>query len=183
MTAKIYLSNLAKYVEGRENGRWIQLPMNHEQLQSIYDDIVGKNQEHIILDSDAPFDISEYENIFNLNEILENISEYALDNNILTALFKANCNRDEVLRAIENGTYSIINVNEVSAGWATSLDREEIYGMILEDQGYNNLFSQPIPEEMYDYMDFAQIYTCLSINDGWQAIDIGYVTYLVRFHI
>ena len=180
MTIKIYLSSLSRYVEGRENGKWLRLPMDTDKLQSIYNDIVGKNQEHIILDYDAPFDISEYENIFMLNETLENISDYGLDYDMLTALFKVNPNRDEVLEAIENGTYTIVNVDEVSAGWNISFDREEIFGMVLNEEGYNNLFSQAIPEEMIDYMDFAQIYTCLSVNDGWQPVDVGNVTYLVR---
>lgn len=181
MTAKIYLSNLARYVEGRENGRWLQLPMDSDKLQSIYNDIVGKNQEYIILDYDAPFDISEYENIFTLNETLENISNCGLDSDMLTALFKVNSDRDEVLEAIENGNFDIINVNEVSAGWSLFLDSETLFGMVLNEEGYNNLFSQPIPEEMIDYMDFAQIYTCLSVNDGWQPVDVGNITYLVRF--
>lgn len=181
MTAKIYLSNLARYVEGRENGRWLQLPMDSDKLQSIYNDIVGKNQEYIILDYDAPFDISEYENIFTLNETLENISNCRLDSDMLTALFKVNSDRDEVLEAVENGNFDIINVDEVSVGWNITLDREEIFGMVLNEEGYNNLFSQPIPEEMIDYMDFAQIYTCLSVNDGWQPVDVGNITYLVRF--
>lgn len=180
MTIKIYLSNLSRYTEGRENGRWIQLPMDLDKLQSIYNNIVGENQEHIILDYDAPFDISEYENIFTLNEMLDNLSECGLDNDMLMVLFKANPDHDEVLEAIENGTYSIINVDEVSADWNTSFNREEIFGMVLNEEGYNNLFYQPIPEEMIDYMDFAKIYTCLSINNGWQPVDIENVTYLVR---
>ena len=155
--------------------------MDSDKLQSIYNDIVGKNQEHIILDYDAPFDISEYENIFTLNETLENLSDCGLDDDMLTALFKVNPDRDEVLEAIENGAYTIINVDEVSSEWNASLDREEIFGMVLNEEGYNNLFSQSIPEEMIDYMDFAQIYTCLSVNDGWQPVDVGYITYLVRF--
>lgn len=181
MSIKIYLSNLAKYIEGRENGRWLQLPMDTEKLQSIYNDIVGENQEHIILEYDAPFDIDEYENIFILNQDLENLSDCGLDDDMLMALFKVNQDRDEVLEAIENETFDIINVDEVSAGWNVSFDREEIFGMVLNEEGYNNLFSQPIPEEMIDYIDFSQIYTCLSVNDGWQPVDVGYVTYLVRF--
>ena len=180
MTIKIYLSNLARYIEGKENGKWLRLPMDTDKLQSIYNDIIGENQEHIILDYDAPFDISEYENIFALNDILENLSDCGLDSDMLTALFKVNLDRDEVLKAIENGDFTIINVDEVSKGWSISLNREEIYGMVLESEGYNNLFSQPIPEEMIDYMDFSQIYTCLSINDGWQPVDVGDITYLVR---
>lgn len=181
MTIKIYLSNLSKYVEGTENGRWLRLPMDSDKLQSIYNDIVGTNQEHIILEYDAPFYIDEYENVFALNETLENISDCGLDDDMLAALFKVNSDRDEVLEAIENETFDIINVDDVSAGWNVSFDRDELFGMVLNEEGYNNLFSQPIPEEMIDYMDFAQIYTCLSINDGWQSVDVGNITYLVRF--
>lgn len=181
MTAKIYLSNLARYVEGRENGRWLQLPMDSDKLQSVYNNIIGIDQEHIILDYDAPFDISEYENIFTLNEMLENLSNCGLDDDTLTVLFKVNPDCDEVLEVIENDTFDIVNVDDISAGWNVSLDREEIFGMVLNEEGYNNLFSQPIPEEMIDYMDFSQIYTCLSINDGWQSVDVGDTTYLVRF--
>lgn len=154
--------------------------MDSDELQSIYNDIVGKNQEHIILDYDAPFDISEYKNIFMLNETLENISDCGLEDDMLTALFKVNSDRDEVMEAIENGTFDIINVDEVSSGWNASLDREEIFGMVLNEEGYNNLFSQSIPEEMIDYIDFAQIYTCLSVNDGWQPVEVGDIPYLVR---
>lgn len=63
MTVKIYLNNLSRYVDGVENGRWLQLPMDSNKLQSIYNDIVGKDQEHIILEYDAPFYIDEYENV------------------------------------------------------------------------------------------------------------------------
>lgn len=180
MEIKIYLSNLSRYMEGRENGKWLQLPMDTDNLQVIYNDIIGKNQEHIILDSDSPFYISEYENIFELNDMLQKLSDCGLNNDMLAALFKVNPDRDEVLEAIENENFIIINVDDVSAGWSVSLDRETLYGMVLNDTGYNNLFSQPIPEEMIDYMDFSQIYTCLSVNDGWQPVDVGEITYLVR---
>ena len=58
MIIRIYLSNLARYTEGRENGRWLQLPIDTNKLQSIYNDIIGKNKEYIILDYEAPLDIS-----------------------------------------------------------------------------------------------------------------------------
>lgn len=64
MKVRIYLSNLAKYTEGNENGKWLQLPMKSEKLHTFFNAIVGKNQESIILDYDAAFEISEWENIF-----------------------------------------------------------------------------------------------------------------------
>lgn len=51
--------------------------------------------------------------------------------------------------------------------------------MVLNEMGFNNLFSQPIPAEMIDYIDFAQIWTCLSINNGWQVVNVDGNTYLI----
>lgn len=161
MTVKIYLANLASYVEGREDGRWLQLPMQQDKLQTVYNEIVGENQEHIILDYTAPFDIAEYENIFDLNNKLENLKECEVDDSMLEEIFKFNPDYKEVITAIESGNFDVVNVDEVSEGWSTSLDPDELFGMVLNETGYNNLFSQPIPEEMIDYIDFGQIFTCL----------------------
>ena len=180
MTIKIYLSNLARYIDGRENGRWLNLPMEKEKLQTIYNEIIGAGQEHIILDYSAPFQIEEYENVFDLNEYIKNLFDLGIDIDILTALFNANHERKDVLAGIESGDFDIINVGEVSFGWSTGFDRNTLYGMVLNAEGYNNLFSQPIPEEMVDYINFSQIFICLSVNDGWTPVEVGETTYLVR---
>lgn len=176
MEARIYLSNLSRYVEGRENGRWINLPMNREKLQNVYNEIIGAG-EGIILDYNAPFEIWEYENIFNLNEKLEMLAEV---DEITCKLICKYCDTlEEAMETLENENYSIVDVDSVSSGWNVPANSEELYGMVLNEEGYNNLFSVPIPEEMIDYMDFSQIYCCLSVNDGWQDITIDNSTYLV----
>lgn len=182
MEIKIYLSNLSKYIEGKENGRWLQLPMESDRLNDIFDEIVGKNQESIILDYNAPFEISEYENIFTLNEFIENLSNCEIEEEEVKVLFEISDCKEEVLNAIENDTYRIINVDYVTEDWCTGIDYETLLGMVLNEEGYNNLFSQPIPEEMIDYIDFEQIYICLSVNDGWKAVNIGNVTYLATLN-
>lgn len=35
MKIRIYLSNLSKYTEGRENGKWIFLPIEENKLTEI----------------------------------------------------------------------------------------------------------------------------------------------------
>lgn len=109
-------------------------------MQSVLNDIVGKNQEHIILEYDAPFYIDEYESIFALNETLENISGCGFDDNMLTALFKVNPDRDEVLEAIENETFDIINIDEVSAGWSVSFNRDELFGVENQTESRTPLY-------------------------------------------
>ena len=179
MTINIYLSNLARYTEGRENGRWLALPMESAQLENVFAEIVGQNQEYIILDYNAPFDISEFENIFALNEFMETINDSGLNENELKAIFAVSDTKEDAINAIKNGNYTIIDVDAVIEGWATCFVDDDILGRVLNEEGYNNLFENPIPEEMLDYMDWEQIYTCLSINDGWQRVTINNNDYLV----
>ena len=179
MTINIYLSNLARYTEGRENGRWLQLPMELEKLEKVFTEIVGQNQEHIILDYNAPFEISEHENIFTLNEFMETLEDSGLDENGLKIIFEVADTKEDAINAINNGNYTIIDVNAVIEGWATCFVDDDILGRVLNEEGYNNLFKNPIPEEMLDYMDWANIYNCLSINDGWQKVTIDNNDYLV----
>ena len=173
----IYLSNLSKYTEGRENGKWISLPIEDNKLTEIYNAIVGEGQEGIILDYNAPFAISEFENIFKLNEDLNNIN-MLFDETSERIVFSV-ADTEEAFEALQTGNFTIINVDEVAENWLPSSNIEELYGMVLNEEGFNNLFSQPIPEEMIDYIDFAQIWTCLSINDGWQAVNVDGNTYLI----
>ena len=179
MTINIYLSNLSRYTEGRENGRWLALPMESAQLENVFAEIVGQNQEYIILDYNAPFDISEFENIFALNEFMETINDSGLNENELKAIFAVADTKEDAINAIENGKYTIIDVDAVTNGWATCFVDDDILGRVLNEEGYNNLFKNPIPEEMLDYMDWANIYNCLSINDGWQKVTIDNNDYLV----
>lgn len=177
LKVKIYLSNLAKYTEGRENGKWISLPMEESKLTEIYNTIVGEGQEGIILDYSALFDISEFENVFKLNENLNDIN--MLFDETVERIFNVAETKEEAFEALQKGNFTIIDVDEVAENWSPSLNSEELYGMVLNEEGFNNLFSQPIPEEMIDYIDFAQIWTCLSINDGWQVVKVEGNTYLI----
>lgn len=152
-----------------------------ERLRSAVARIVGEDQEWIILDYKAYFRISEYEDVFALNAALLSISDCEISDEELKVLFVARPSWEDVFEAVRNEAYSIVNVNEVSSSWSTAFVREELFGRVLVEEGYNTLFHQPIPEEMADYMDYPQIYTCLSMNDGWIAVAVDGVDYLVRF--
>lgn len=176
---KIYLSNLRNYTEGNENGKWLQLPMESEKLHKVFNAIVGKDEEWIILDTDAPFFISEYDDIFELNDLLEDFNENVIDDITVKLVCRVSDTKEEALERLETGRYTIIDVDDVSYEWNTTLNSEELYGMVLNEVGYNNLFEEPIPDDMIDYINFEQVWTALSINDGWQAVTINNNTYLV----
>lgn len=180
MTIKIYISNLSKYLSGNENGEWITLPATDEVLTHVNNDIIGNGQECIILDYDAPFSIGEYDSIESLQNIIESINECEIDETEVKALFKAGDTRKEVIEKIIDGDYIILDTDDISSGWAVS-DQEEINGLVLNECGYITLFDNPIPEELIDYIDWSQIWTAESINQGWNEVTVDNTTYLVKF--
>ena len=179
MKISIYLANLACYTEGRENGRWLTLPMEATKLEKVIDEIVGKNQEHIILDYSAPFEISEFENVVELNKFMGSVEDCGLEENELKAIFKVADTKEEAMKKIENGEFTLINVDEVIEGWSTCIIDDDTLGLVLNETGYNTLFRQSVPEEMIDYIDWDGIYRDLAINDGWQHIRVAGNDYLI----
>ena len=78
-TTKIFLTNLRKYNDGEcvlDCGKWIELPMDSDDLQAEIDEICG-DDEYFITDYEAYWGINEYDNPFEVNELAERID--ALD--------------------------------------------------------------------------------------------------------
>lgn len=178
LKVKIYVSNLAKYTEGRENGRWLSLPMEETALKVALNEIVGENAEHIILDNDAPFEIGEYENILSLNNMVSELQFTGLENEVLQVLFKVGDNREETFNKIMEDEYSIIDVEFISEGWNCA-DSEKC-GLVLHELDLITIFKAPVPEDLIDYIDWEQVFTCESINCGWKEVSTDNTNYLVR---
>jgi len=75
----VFITNLGKYNEGYLVGEWIALPADKEDVQALFDRI-GINEEYeeyFITDyeTDLPMEIGEYENVFSLNDMAEELSE------------------------------------------------------------------------------------------------------------
>lgn len=72
----VYLTNLKKYNEGELFGEWLYLPMDGEELQNKYDEIIGKDEYFISdYDDEYGFGFGEYEDIFKLNELLNEVDD------------------------------------------------------------------------------------------------------------
>ena len=73
---KIFLTNLGKYNEGELVGEWVTLPV--DDFKPILDKIGINDQyeEYFITDYEAPFEIGEYDDIKELNEIAEDIQNF-----------------------------------------------------------------------------------------------------------
>lgn len=85
MKIKVFVSNLAKYNAGELNGQWTTLPVddvNKDILDKL--DLGGNSKqgyydEWFISDYEAPFKISEYADLYQLNELANSLLENNID--------------------------------------------------------------------------------------------------------
>ncbi|MED3499083.1 antirestriction protein ArdA [Brevibacillus agri] len=150
MDVKLYVANLAKYNEGKLVGEWLTLPKSPEELEERLQHVLGENEEYAIHDYEAPSHISEYDNVFEINEIAAVLARY--DSKIVIALSECLDNLQEVVRLLERGDYSayfdVDNLCDVA---------EE-----MVDAGYFG----PIPPSISCYIDYEKIARDLKM-DGW----------------
>lgn len=71
----ICIQNLGRYNEGILQFKWIELPMDEDDITEALESIDVKDgtryEEYMIADYEAPFIINQYENIYKLNEFVE----------------------------------------------------------------------------------------------------------------
>ena len=75
---RIYVANLAKYNQGMLVGKWIELPIDPDDLKAGIQSVLGTDEEFAIHDYESPFLVEEYSNPYQLNEIAE-LDEADLD--------------------------------------------------------------------------------------------------------
>jgi antirestriction protein len=155
MSIRIYVASLAKYNEGRLVGRWIDLPA--DDLWEKVEEMLGEDEEWAIHDYEAPFSISEYENLDKLNEAAELDEDYDLPR--LGFLVGQGYNLDYALEQYEDVTfYPSMNLEDV----AVSLVEEGIFGTI--------------PDNILIYFDYEKLARDLGY-DGYDEQDSGVFHY------
>lgn len=143
---KVFITNLAKYNEGILIGEWIELPTDEDELKEKIKEILGDDEEFFITDyeGDIEYRVHEYENVFELNEHLEQIKRIN-DNDLVNAILRSTGNDlEEVIDIIEDGRYICFK---------GVIDEEEL-GRMIVDEG---LFGFEISEQLYPYIDFKKI--------------------------
>ena len=135
--AKIYIANLSRYVGGNIQGGWFDLPVE-------YSEIVGKlglnesEEETIILDSETPFTVNQYDNLAHLNELYEQYLELPSEvrdhaKELIGDLFDS---EEDLLENADNVTF----ISEV--------DTDKKLGEYWIDQGFIT-----VPSELRWYVD------------------------------
>jgi hypothetical protein len=163
---KIYLSNLSAYARGNLKGEWLTLPISKEDLQAAIKKVLGKDEEFFITDYELPFNISENENLTELNNTIQELQELNSDPEELAALFKSSTCGDwkETAKKILDGDYSILEVTEE----VQYMDGSDIAYKMYEE-GHTPFLGE-IPGDIIDYIDWNQVWRECNISYGWNKV-------------
>lgn len=156
---RIYLANLAAYNRGMLVGKWFDLPNDVPEMVKEVMTLPGSapgDEEWAIHDYEAPFEIEEYDNLDDLNELAERLESLDEDYDLPRVLFL---------------------VNTIGMEWSEALDSYEdvtFYpDMTLEDLVYEfleeGIYS---PESLEYYIDYEAIGRDLQM-DGYYEDDDG----------
>ena len=102
-----YITNLGKYNEGQLIGKWIEFPIDEDDLKKALEEI-GINEEYeeyFITDYENNiFDFGEYTSISEINKTVEKYEELCKynDEEIVNALFDEYSDLEDVENALDN---------------------------------------------------------------------------------
>lgn len=108
---KGFITNLGKYNEGCLMGKWINFPIDEEELEKVYDEIgINEEYEEIFFtdwECEIDCDLSEYENIEEVNELAERLEEIEMHDDLekLEAIMEAGYNIYAALEEMDDAIY------------------------------------------------------------------------------
>lgn len=155
---KIFITDLASYNEGRLVGRWVELPMDEDDLQSEIDSILQADHEEIFItdyESNVSISIGEYDNIFSLNEIIQEAENE--DVQVLEALIYVSSDFKDALERSQQGNYIIYHdVNSC----------EDLGYLLVHEMGFLGDLEN-LSDELQRYIDYESIgrdMECMGVN-------------------
>lgn len=162
----IALTNLGMYVEGTLNYTWLSLPATEEEIQAAYKKInVAPNtryEEAFITDYECDYyQIGEYENIEELNEMaeeVENLKDY----------------EQEIVKALLNDGYTLEQALELKDDcfyYEGCDNMTEVAERYIEETG----LLDRIPEDLRDYFDYEAYGNNMETSGHFIATDNGYI--------
>ena len=172
----VYITDLASYNNGNLVGEWVSLPMDNEDLKSKinsilelgseidgYDEI---HEEYFITDFECDYyDVDEYENIDNLNNIahsMESLNDYErkavkflLDNYLVNNFEEALEKYDDVIIYEDCSMYDIaydivqesFDVEKIPANFSNYID----YNALARDLEYEGRYYE-VDNTVYEYI-------------------------------
>jgi len=155
MMLRIYLTNLGAYNRGKLIGKWLDLPMDEDELQKELQSILDEglkdgvvDEEYFITDYETDIKglkIDEFENVFVLNTLTEEIEKLSEDDKIILQALLITYSPDlkEALDFLRKGDYLVY--------WDVTNERK--LGEYIVEEG---LLGE-IPEQLEYYLDYEAI--------------------------
>lgn len=171
---KVFIANLGKYNEGELCGKWIELPIEEEDLNEVFDDIeichedeegneikyydsVGNPyKEYFVAGFETDIDglkISERISFEELNEMAEEIDNlYEEEQEILSGLLKeCGFSYEDAITILSNEQYCV---------FYNCFDMSEVAEQVVEQCGY----LETMPEHLRGYFDYEALGRDLEIE-------------------
>lgn len=173
---KVYAENLHEYNYGRSRGEWIRLGMEEDELRRILEERIGVTKEHPdigIFDSHADIEISEYGNIYDLND-LANVFKHMSEEQYKA--FLDYCNAKDISEPEEMANVCL-QIDDISyqhfPDWVQQMDisLEEKMGRTLCEQ--NGMTEELQRIGAGGYFDYQAYGMDASVND-YELGDNGY---------
>ena len=85
---KGYIACLGLWNEGIDRGRWIDFPIDSDELTEVLTAIGcnAENEEYFFPDWESPVKLGEYESVDHVNDIAERLDEIDEDDDIIQAI-------------------------------------------------------------------------------------------------
>jgi antirestriction protein len=163
---KIYITDLEAYNNGHLVGAWLELPMDQDTLAEAMEEVLyrGRNEcnhqnhheEVFITDYEAEITISEYDDIYRLNELAEHLESISKDDLLkLKLLSHEGYNEREVL--IKGLNEYEVDIHDYSADTSFT----DVYELLAYDFVADGLFGK-VPAHLENYLDYSAIARDLS---------------------
>ena len=155
MKLRVYLTNLGAYNRGKLIGKWLDLPMDENELQKELQSILDEglkdgvvDEEYFITDYETDVEgltIDEFENVFVLNTLMEEVEKLSEDEQIIlqALLIVYFPDLKEAFDFLRKGDYLVY--------WDVTSERE--LGEYIVEEG----FLGEIPEQIKYYIDYEAI--------------------------
>ena len=152
-----FITNLGKYNEGYLIGKWIDFPIDKDDLKEVLEEI-GINEEYeeyFFTDfEDNLFGFGEYSSISEINEVTERYEELCRynDEDVIYALADNYSSIDEVENALDNMRV-YYNVD----------DMEDVAKQYVED----TCMLENIPSNIAEYFDYEKLGDNMEYDGHW----------------
>ena len=157
----------------------------HLPMKKVLDEILNAEDEYIIVDHDETLQVSEYDNIRELNDFLLSCEENGISKETL-ALLSSNYSYSEVVNMVKEENYTIIDFTAETAGWnygnGGDINSDDDKGRVLHSNGmllFDWEKDVPITKEMEDYIKWEHLWT-MAETLGWEAVNHSNRAYLMH---